>query len=230
MIANPNDYINYLYNIQDYNRPTHAPIPPSDVNPLYEIDLNTREIMAPPFLSVRKDHNAETIYFVVNRYYDNVDLSELHCVIEYENADPVPEKRGHVFYAPWIDTTSSFVPDGKMVFPWIIQGAATEFTGIVKFAVKFYRIDNLSIDKENGTSKNMKEYDYVLNTKAATSKVLYGLDFQLGEDYIPTVTNVFDAVYAALNTVAKQSDLYWIVFDENGTAHDPNFDRESIIS
>jgi hypothetical protein len=38
------------------------------------------------FLSVEKDHRAETIYFRVNRFHDVNDLGKIACVIEYINA------------------------------------------------------------------------------------------------------------------------------------------------
>jgi hypothetical protein len=119
VITNPNDYKEFLYQIQDPNRQTEAIILPIN-EPLYEIDLNTRTIMAPPYLSVEYDHNAETVYFLVDRYYELVDLSTLFCVIQYENASPVKEERGHIYPIPYFDTSSSFVPEGKMIFPWRI--------------------------------------------------------------------------------------------------------------
>jgi len=48
---------------------------------LYEIDLNTREIKGPETLSVQSEHYAETVYFVVDRYYDRMDLAQANCVV-----------------------------------------------------------------------------------------------------------------------------------------------------
>jgi hypothetical protein len=82
MITVSNDYLELLHKVQDPNRQdTIIQLPPDE--PIYEIDLNTRSISAPKILSVEYDHNAETIYFSVDRFYDNVDLSTMFCVVEY---------------------------------------------------------------------------------------------------------------------------------------------------
>jgi hypothetical protein len=38
-------------------------------------------VEAPPVLGVKKDHYAETLYFSVDRYYDNMDLASTTCLI-----------------------------------------------------------------------------------------------------------------------------------------------------
>jgi hypothetical protein len=58
--------------------------------------------MAPTFLSVERDHNAETIYFLVNRYYGYKDLATTSCVIEYINA----AGEGGFYIVPFYDVTS----------------------------------------------------------------------------------------------------------------------------
>jgi hypothetical protein len=80
MITTAEEYQKYLWQLQDQNRPVSAILLPSDEN-VYEIDLNKRTIKAPDFLSVKEDHAAETIYFLVDRFYDNMDLSTAACII-----------------------------------------------------------------------------------------------------------------------------------------------------
>ena len=220
MVTAPNDYIKFLYQIQNPNRQTQAIIF-SDNEPLYEIDLNTRTILAPSFLSVEYDHNAETIYFLVDRYYDNIDLSQMFAVVQYENADPVKERRGWIYPVPYFDINGPFVPEGKMIFPWVIQGPATAYAGTVTFAVKFYRLKDLEIDHENGTTRYAKEYEYVLNTVPTTSKVLHGMDiYTTSENYIYP-ENTVESLYQAIEEVRRQNDLYWIVLsdEEDPTMH-----------
>jgi hypothetical protein len=48
---------------------------------LYNVDLNTRKIEAPEVLSIQSEHYAETVYFLVDRFYDNMDLAQTNCVI-----------------------------------------------------------------------------------------------------------------------------------------------------
>jgi hypothetical protein len=80
MITTAEEYQKHLWQLQDQNRPVSAILLPSDEN-VYEIDLNKRTINAPDFLSVKEDHAAETIYFLVDRFYDNMDLSTAACII-----------------------------------------------------------------------------------------------------------------------------------------------------
>lgn len=101
MITTAEEYQKYLWQLQDQNKPVSAILLPSDEN-IYEINLNTRTINAPEFLSVRKDHAAETVYFLVDRYYDNMDLSRTSCVIQYKNA--AGEER--FFPVPFYDITT----------------------------------------------------------------------------------------------------------------------------
>ena len=81
MITTPQDYYSKLHLIQDTNKPTIAVLLPSDEK-TFNVNLSTRTIDAPEYLSVAKDHLAETIYFVMDRYYDGVipvvgDLQDL---------------------------------------------------------------------------------------------------------------------------------------------------------
>lgn len=85
MITTAEEYQKYLWQLQDTNHPVSAILLPSNEN-VYEIDLNSRIIKAPEYLSVTQDHAAETIYFLVDRFYDNMDLSTTTCVIQYTNA------------------------------------------------------------------------------------------------------------------------------------------------
>ena len=80
MITTQEEYNRLLYKVQDENAPTTAVLIPSTER-IFNIDLNTRTIEAPEFLSVEHDHSAETIYFVIDRYFDSWDLSNSTCVI-----------------------------------------------------------------------------------------------------------------------------------------------------
>lgn len=212
MITTPEEYKSFLYQLQNPNRQTQAIILPNN-EPLYEIDLNTRNVMAPSFLSMEYDHNAETIYFIVDRYYDNVDLSTLSCVVQYENASPDPRKRGYIYSVPYFDISGPFVPEGKMIFPWAIQGPATAYAGTVTFSVKFYRIREILTGDSNGDEWSRKEYDYLLNTIPKQSQVLHGLDiYEVSENYIYDVATV-EEIYFRINQISQQQDLYWTILE-----------------
>jgi hypothetical protein len=77
------------------------------------VDLNTRKISAPPFLSVEADHSAEIIFFSIDRYYDSMDLSQLVGMIQFRDA----KNREYYYVIPYYDTTSV---EQKIIFPWNI--------------------------------------------------------------------------------------------------------------
>ena len=58
----------YLWHIQSSNLPTVVQISKNET--LYNIDLNSRTVEAPNFLSAECDHESEILFFKVNRYYD----------------------------------------------------------------------------------------------------------------------------------------------------------------
>lgn len=160
MITTPQDYYSKLYLIQDTNKPVIATLLPSDEN-IYNVNLNTRKIEAPRYLSVAKDHLAETIYFLVDRYYDNIDLSETTCVVQYINA----KNEERLYAVPFMDITTF---EGKILFPWCIEGEATKQAGNIRYSLKFYHTFKDENDKIL--------FDFNLNTLVADSKILAGLD------------------------------------------------------
>jgi hypothetical protein len=84
MITTAEQYNANLHLIHNNNPPTYAALPTPDY--IYNIDISTREIDAPKFLGVETDNVSETIYFIVDRFADYMDLSTTSCVITYINA------------------------------------------------------------------------------------------------------------------------------------------------
>ena len=78
MITTLQDYLSKLHLINRAGDAKIAVLLPSDEK-IYKVDLNTREIEAPEFLSIEKDHYAETIYFEMDRYYDHIDFRPVSC-------------------------------------------------------------------------------------------------------------------------------------------------------
>lgn len=204
MITTPVDYLSLLYLLQDQNKQYVAITLPSDET-IYNIDLNKRTVEAPEYLSVAYDHNAETIYFKVDRYFDLVDLArdDIYIVIQYENANiKEPKKRGFIYAPPFIDTVT-FADENKILFPWVIEGPATAFAGTVTFSIKFYRLN------ERG------QYEFNLNTQTNKSKVLHGLNvlsYKEYENYNYEASTV-EAIYQRIAEVEKANELYWINAD-----------------
>jgi hypothetical protein len=140
MITTPEEFLKKLYLINDGNVPSIALLLPS-TETIYEVDLNKRTIEAPEFLSVETDHFSETIYFKVDRYYDNMDLTNTVCLIQYENKNAKKEDGtpagGYAYLVPFYDI-QHFKDEDKILLPWAIGGPATAAAGDVEFAIRFY--------------------------------------------------------------------------------------------
>lgn len=205
MITSPTDYNELLHQINSNNKQNQITRLPVD-EPIYEINLATRTIDAPQFLSVQYDHRAETIYFKCVRYFDMKDLAsdDITVLIQYKNADPEAKKNGYI-YVPTYKDTITFADDEKIAFPWVIEGPATAFAGDVTFSIKFYQ----TIRTEDG--KGIK-YLYNLNTQPSKSKVLHGMEFvgNNSENYQYDVSTV-EEIYDRLSTLERGFDLYWEV-------------------
>lgn len=102
----------------------------------YKIDLNTRKIEAPPFLSVKGDHEAQVVCFTIDRFFENMDLTEATWVIQYIDALGNP----YLYRVPFYDTYL-LKEEGKLVLPWIIKDPVTTHSGKIHFAFQFYKLD-----------------------------------------------------------------------------------------
>lgn len=179
MITNPTEYEETLWEIQS-NAPTRTAILLPKSEQIYDIDLNTREISVPTFLSVAKDHVAETIYFKFDRYFDYADLASKTCMIQYKNANG----DSYIYPVPYCDIYT-FATEGKVIIPWCIQGAATAKAGIVSFSVCWYSVD------EN------HKIAYSLNTLVAQGRVLEGQnpsDMELSSDSIDLSSELLELI------------------------------------
>lgn len=190
------DYLSQLYIIQSQNPPSLVLFP--ETKRIFDIDLDSRTIEAPEFLSVSNDHKAETIYFRVDRFRDYMDLSNTVCVIQYVT----PDGGVHVYPVPFYDVVTER-NNKKMLFPWCIDGAATHYQGIVSYCVRFY-----IVREEN------QEYQliYNLNTTLAESEVLHGMQVtELSKDFEISAEG-FDYLLSLINNVNRDG-VYWDILD-----------------
>ena len=157
------DTLEQLYEIQMQNAPSNVFLP--FAHNTYDIDLKTRKINGPEFISARRDHKAQVIYFKIDRYFDYMDLANTIGIIEY--IVPGDTKRiPHIYVIPFYDT-SKFIKEGKMIFPWAVGGSATSKEGTIEYAIRFYKID--------GEGQNRKLV-YNLNTLSTKSKILSSIE------------------------------------------------------
>ena len=161
MKTEASEYLSLLQKIQNNNVSTFTVMPADE--PRFTIETNSRNIIVPSefsFLSVQNDHRAETIYFEIDRYFDNVDLSQHTCVVQFINKSGTTINEG-TYPVTSMDIDSV---DGKIVFGWEIRNDATQLTGDITFSVRFYSIDN------NGN------FTYNFNTLTASSYILPSLN------------------------------------------------------
>lgn len=195
MITTPQEYCQNLWLIQHNNFPRKAIL--GFAEKFYDVDLKTRTINSPEFLSVLKDHKAESIYFSVPRYVDYMDLSQTACIIQYKLANGA----SGIYSVPFYDITTLNQPGNeRLILPWLLDGHATSVSGPIEYSIRFFLVN------ENGT-----KFLYNLNTLPATSKVLYGMD--VVHDDLAGQFNYDPTNYETLlNKImqAQQQDIYWI--------------------
>lgn len=168
---------------------------PSDKQ-FYEIDLSSRTINGPATISVQGEHYAETVYFLVDRFYDNMDLAQTNCVVNYVIGD-----NSYVYAVPFCDVRSY---DGKIIIPWTISMSATQESGTIRYFVRFYLLDNDENEEE-------PEYIYSLNTQPASSRILTTLsqeDFA-EEDSELNLPSRYEELVAHFNTIANNATVFW---------------------
>ena len=174
MITSAYEYLSHLQEIQNINlRKERLNIPEEE--PVYEINLNSRSIETPTFLSVETDHTAETVFFKVDRYFDTIDLADSTCIIQYVNA----KGKSYIYAVPVYDT-QTLAAEGKMLIPWVIQGPATVSAGTIRYAIRFYHLKKEPITIQSGgesipTGEYNYYFDYIINTLPSTSRILSGL-------------------------------------------------------
>lgn len=200
----PEQYKEYLFQIQNNNKPKHAILLPNQEK-IYKIDLNTREVEAPEYLSILYDKYAETIYFKMNRYYDNMDLTETTGLIQfYNHAKDQNDLNSHVYIIPYFDAVTYKQTD-EILIPWMIDERVTAQQGAVTFAFKFYKLND------------QKQYIYNLNTIPAKSKVLPTLsdgyiENDKGDEFpiISQNTSAYLEIWQAIQELRNTNDIYWI--------------------
>ena len=164
------EYYSNLFLVEGHKNLPHLAVFAPNSERIFNVDLGRKEIDSPEFLSVEHDHTAETIYFLVDRYFDSMDLSQACCVIQYVNA----KGEGRMYTVPYYDIETYYDED-KMLVPWTIEGEATKAAGEVSYAIRFFKVN------ENNT-----QVTFQLNTLPAFSKILYTINVM---DFYPVNLN-----------------------------------------
>ena len=188
MITNSIEYMNFLRQIQESGTTTYSSLPSEE--PRFLINANKRSIAIPSefsFLAVRYDHQAETVYFEIDRYFDNVDLSQHTCIVQFVNKDKYGNVSEGYYRVPVMDITTI---DGKIVFGWSIENTATKYAGDIDFSVRFYTI--------TGEGENAR-FLYNFNTVPSKSTILdtlkiYGAEYSYPSEFEIWVSKIGEIV------------------------------------
>ena len=164
MRMNENEMQEQIYDL-DYNHP-----PREDI---WDIDSNTRRVYIPPqfrwIVAVQGDHYSEILTFRIDRYFDGVDLSQKTCIVQFLNAGG----KAGTYQVQKMDTTTE---PGKIIFQWAVDNVATQFSGELRFIIRFYSTNG------NGL------YDFTYNTVPRIVLVHEGLDVtDEAEKLYPTI-------------------------------------------
>ncbi|WP_024348453.1 hypothetical protein [Lacrimispora indolis] len=140
MISDKESYLAKLLEIQNSNIDDTYIFSQTPIEDRFAINGNTRVINIPTQfknIGVINDHNAETVFFEIDRYFDNEDLSTHTCIVQYINANGEDDI--------YLVTKKDLSEDGKYVFGWTISNHVTKYAGSVKFAVRFFTIGGQEI-------------------------------------------------------------------------------------
>lgn len=140
------------------------------------------------------DHGAETVYFEIDRYFDQHDLSDEICVIQFRSVGPNGDVNEGFFPITKLDIET--VP-GKILFGWTVLSDATKYAGDVQFSVRFY-----SIETENDEPK----FAYDFNTVPATLPIKNSLNTTgEGAPVDPTAVETMISRFADIERRANDS-------------------------
>ena len=166
-ISTLNDYFCNIIELSGIN-PQYVVLPLDEE--IFEINANARTITVPASfkkngVGVQGDHTAETVHFVIDRYFDSIDLAadDIFIAIQYEG----PNKDIHgLDPAVFKDVVTL---QNKIIFGWVIDDKITAVPGAIKFAVHFFKGE-----LENNKIKSVK---YSFNTLPASINVNKAFEF-----------------------------------------------------
>ena len=180
MITNPKEYLELLYLIQDRNNLITTinripPMPMPSTETILKVDLNKRTVEAPAFLSLEKDHRAETIFFEVDRYFGSVDLAQTTCIIQYQNN----KKESRIYPVPYYDTVSrnfiytdiskeEFDKQEQIYYTYQISGGflkAEEYNEEENYYIKSEQSEKIYIPWQIGSDATIEKGTVIFNLR-----------------------------------------------------------------
>ena len=186
-------YLEFTKGMEEIKTTAIAKFNSEKEEPYLVINSNTREITVPDTMQnigVIGDHNAETVWFKIDKFFDRADLGgtltddfsndggivTTNVVIQVINAAQEPYiykvPANHLFSKDLIDDVPNDSTDlDTVIFPWPLTDEVTRASGVIRFSVRIYKLKTYVDNK--GTEHNDVIFSY--NTQYAQFNILNGL-------------------------------------------------------
>lgn len=171
------------------------------------VDLDTRKMTLPDsletFIAMTKDHRSQTVYFEVDRYYEDVDLAGITCCVEYVTPSDKDNKveGKYRLYPITLKNTIKTEAGEKLLLAWNLGSEATSQAGVLSFSLHFFKV--------NFETSSLA---YSLYTKPCEGNILGGLEEKVDEEAKDESLAYYDIQqthYEILLDRINQKNVYW---------------------
>ena len=169
---------------------------------LFEINANTRKINIPDHfakngLGVQGDHTAEVIFFRINRYFDEMDLSLCSgdkgaCYIQWSTGDNTHQQATKAY--------AFDVTENHIIFGWVISNKATRKAGKLNFSVRFVQWED-----------DPEVYTYSWSTLTATCNINPALNFSASSLELEDLSDIMQTRRVYSNIINTSSGALPII-------------------
>lgn len=186
----------YLEKLKEISRLelTERDIP--ETEPVFDVYFNTRKIVVPrefEDLAVYYDHNAETIWFATDRYFDGVDLDTKNWALQYSNNAGEEGILPMTYHSRGADDGGE---DGMYYRGIDISIDLTRVAGSLTFNILVYSLDEKS-----------DQIDYRLNTTPARVNISRGLYVNDTDSRLPVPKDTLTELVDKIEKLYQNQDL-----------------------
>lgn len=209
--------------------------------PYFKVNLNTREVIVPADfrnIGVKGDHNAETIWFAVDRWFDGVDLYSQVAGIQYELENGDKSMLPFSFAQLVGDDGDTDKTEGDrpvIMLGFKITKDLTAIAGRVELTIRFYQVGDgqltynistlpFSVWVSDGQDFSDESQGMVPSSDALTELVQKINALYENEDFTALdYNNIMHGTLPILNGVKIKGDLYTnyeVALDKTGKIND----------
>lgn len=143
-ITSLDEYFSHMADFLEQNKYEFMLVP-TDEEPCV-INANTREIKVPAAFTkcagLENDHMAEMVTFVIDRYFDYIDFANMTIYVQWTATD---ENKALVEGASYVNIIDRETIPNKIRFGWPLVDEITQYPGVIKFSVRFFKKENNKI-------------------------------------------------------------------------------------